>query len=263
MDNTKFKESFVAFKEGGKGGFGLCEKVLHKDSGLILIKKECDAEKIKPKHLKYIRDEASYLQKCKHDYVVKYYHSFDDGGIYYLYMELADKGDLHNYLKRIDHRSKTENKVLKQSKILRILTQMLLALKHIHNCGMMHRDIKDKNTLLYQDGTVKLCDFGISFNVQQSNPSTHIGDKRNIAPEVLKGNYHKEADIWSLGVVLYQLIHLKPFQTLGKMTSRHKVSKIEPRSGIDKELIDIWYGVLLIKSTKNYLSSKNDSMYSK
>jgi serine/threonine protein kinase len=77
---------------------------------------------------------------------------------------------------------------LKFAKIKRIIAQIIVGLKHVHKNGFIHRDIKDGNILMFRDGTIKLCDFGASFNEseKQKEPGSFCGTPKFMAPEVKK-----------------------------------------------------------------------------
>lgn len=87
---------------------------------------------------------------------------------------------------------------------------MLSSVKHLHDRGIVHRDLKPENFLMddtTENAEVKLIDFGLSkrFSEQSEVERMHtvVGTPYYVAPEVLKGNYNKQCDIWSLGVILF------------------------------------------------------------
>jgi len=92
-----------------------------------------------------------------------------------------------------------------------IMEQMLSAVKHLHIHGIVHRDLKPENFLLAtdeEDSEIKLIDFGLSkrFTSEEHHMHTVVGTPFYVAPEVLKGDYNGQCDIWSLGVILYILL---------------------------------------------------------
>ena len=89
------------------------------------------------------------------------------------------------------------------------MRQMLSAIKHLHIHGIVHRDLKPENFLLASDESdseIKLIDFGLSKRFTNKHMHTVVGTPFYVAPEVLKGDYDNQCDIWSLGVILFILL---------------------------------------------------------
>lgn len=107
-------------------------------------------------------------------------------------------------------------KVLTESMAAKYFYQIVTTLVYFHARGITHRDLKDKNILLAEDGTIKICDFGLSdFYSPGQKLTKYCGTQSNAAPEVftLRVPYDPEkADVWSCGVMLYRMITKKlPF----------------------------------------------------
>lgn len=122
-------------------------------------------------------------------------------------MEYADGGDLSDLVKNC----KTKLEHLSEGKILNFFTQMCLAIKHIHDRKIIHRDLKAQNIFLEKNGTIKLGDFGIAKVLEQTvaQANTQVGTPYYISPEIIKGkNYSFATDIWSLGVILFEMCAL-------------------------------------------------------
>ena len=124
-------------------------------------------------------------------------------------MDYADGGDLSMKIKE-------QNGVLfPEDKILDWFTQVCLAIKHIHDRKILHRDIKSQNIFLTKNGQVKLGDFGIAkcLNQAQDKAKTYVGTPYYLSPEIINSQpYGFKSDIWSLGVLLYEMCALKmPF----------------------------------------------------
>merc|ERR1719313_1899945 len=126
-------------------------------------------------------------------------------------MDFADGGDLFKMIDK--HRRKMQK--LSEPKIRRWVTQIMLALKYLHDKHILHRDLKSQNIFLSGSGRVKLGDFGISRVLENTNcfARTSIGTPYYLAPEICQQKpYSWSADIWAVGCVLYELCMLKvPF----------------------------------------------------
>ena len=124
-------------------------------------------------------------------------------------MDFADGGDLNMKIKE------QNGKLFPENKILDWFTQVCLAIKHIHDRKILHRDIKSQNIFLMKNGQVKLGDFGIAKCLNQTidKAKTYVGTPYYLSPEIINSQpYDFKSDIWSLGVLLYEMCALKmPF----------------------------------------------------
>lgn len=117
-------------------------------------------------------------------------------------IELAAGGDLLSYVRK--------RRTLKEDVAKSLFRQLVTALSYCHQKGIVHRDIKLDNLLLTIDGQVKICDFGVSKQIQPGEVMTErCGTPAYIAPEVLqeKGYSGCKSDLWSAGVVLYAMLY--------------------------------------------------------
>ena len=122
-------------------------------------------------------------------------------------MENADDGDLLN---KIQEKQKSHEN-FSEEEVLNIFTQISLALKHSHDRKILHRDLKSANIFLSKGGTVKLGDFGVAGVIEhtKSKKDTQIGTPLYMSPEMLNDEkYDSKSDIWSLGVLLYEMCAL-------------------------------------------------------
>jgi calcium-dependent protein kinase len=109
------------------------------------------------------------------------------------------------------------------------MRQMLSAVKHLHIHGIVHRDLKPENFLLAtneSESEIKLIDFGLSkrFVSKQDHMHTVVGTPFYVAPEVLKGDYDYQCDVWSLGVILFILLcGYPPFEGNSNKDIFHRV----------------------------------------
>ncbi len=155
------------------------------------------------------KNESKAIAVLTHENIVRVYDvSFGDV-IQYIVMEYIDGVSLKEY---IETREEINSKVA-----LQITVQILEALEHAHNKGVIHRDIKPQNIMLLPNGTIKVTDFGIArFSSTDTRTMTDkaIGSVHYIAPEQAKGEFTDgRSDIYSVGVILYEMITGKlPFE---------------------------------------------------
>jgi NIMA (never in mitosis gene a)-related kinase len=119
-------------------------------------------------------------------------------------MEYAEGGDLAQRI----NTAKTQRSSFSEETILDWVTQICLAMKHIHDRKIIHRDIKAQNVFLAKDSSIRLGDFGVAriLDYTVAKAHTQVGTPYYIAPEILKGRaYTNKADIWSLGILIYEL----------------------------------------------------------
>ena len=152
--------------------------------------------------LRRFRNESKAIAVLSHPNIVKVYDvSFGDR-IQYIVMEYIDGITLKQYIEQQGE--------IKWREALYFTVQILRALQHAHEKGIIHRDIKPQNIRLLEDGTIKVTDFGIArFSQAETQTMTDkaIGSVHYIAPEQARGGYiNDKADIYSVGVMLYEML---------------------------------------------------------
>jgi serine/threonine protein kinase len=199
----------------------------------------------------YIIKEAYILTKLDHQNIIKYFEVFESKSpklAFNIVTEYADGGDLSEKIK------KQNNEPFKESEIIDYFTQICLALKHIHEKKIIHRNLKSKNVLFMKNGVVKLGGFG-SFSRAKAFIPKHIAksmidDYNYSSPEILSGKpYNYKSDIWALGVLLYEMMTFKmPFQANCMPMHAIKIMRgsYNPIPMYSKELKDIVSKCLLV-----------------
>lgn len=152
--------------------------------------------------LRRFRNESKAIAVLSHPNIVKVYDvSFGDR-IQYIVMEYIDGITLKQYIEQQGE--------IKWREALYFTVQILRALQHAHEKGIIHRDIKPQNIMLLEDGTINVTDFGIArFSQAETQTMTDkaIGSVHYIAPEQARGGYiNDKADIYSVGVMLYEML---------------------------------------------------------
>ena len=155
------------------------------------------------------KNESKAIALLSHPNIVKVYDVSFGEKLQYIVMEYVDGITLKEYIQK--------QNAITWNDALFFTTQILRALQHAHDKGIVHRDIKPQNIILLSDGSIKVADFGIarfSRSDTKTLTDTAIGSVHYISPEQAKGEFTDEkADIYSVGVVLYEMLAGKvPFE---------------------------------------------------
>ncbi len=158
--------------------------------------------------LRRFRNESKAIALLSHPNIVKIYDVGFTDKVQFIVMEYVDGITLTDYIE--------QQGVLKWRDAVHFTVQILKALQHAHDRGIVHRDIKSSNVMLLSDGTIKVMDFGIArFNRENNKTMSEktIGSVHYISPEQARGDITDErSDIYSVGVALYEMLTgRKPF----------------------------------------------------
>lgn len=158
--------------------------------------------------IRRFRNESKAIALLSHPNIVKIYDVGFTEKLQFIVMEYIDGITLTDYI--------AKEGVLKWKDVVSFTLQILKALQHAHDRGIVHRDIKPQNVMLLSDGTIKVMDFGIArFNRETDKTVSEkaIGSVHYISPEQAKGDVTDErSDIYSLGVMMYEMLTgKKPF----------------------------------------------------
>ncbi|XP_039335082.2 serine/threonine-protein kinase Nek1 isoform X3 [Saimiri boliviensis] len=207
-------EKYVRLQKIGEGSFGKAVLVKSTEDGRQYVIKEINISRMSSKEREESRREVAVLANMKHPNIVQYRESFEENGSLYIVMDYCEGGDL---FKRINAQ---KGVLFQEDQILDWFVQICLALKHVHDRKILHRDIKSQNIFLTKDGTVQLGDFGIArvLNSTVELARTCIGTPYYLSPEICENKpYNNKSDIWALGCVLYELCTLKHAFEAGSM----------------------------------------------
>lgn len=188
-----------------------------------------------------LKRELAILKLVDHPNIVKFYESYEDSKYLHLVMELCTGGDVLERL--LTHGSFSE------AQVASIIRTCLFAVSHLHELDIVHRDLKPENFLYENDSPnaeIKIIDFGMSNRLDRSELHSMVGTPYYLAPEMLSGNYGKECDVWSLGVVMYVFLSgRQPFagECVGQVFERIKDADFDFESqkwaGISSEAKDL------------------------
>ncbi|XP_048186315.1 serine/threonine-protein kinase Nek1 isoform X1 [Perognathus longimembris pacificus] len=207
-------EKYVRLQKIGEGSFGKAVLVKSTEDGRQYVIKEINISKMSSKEREESRREVAVLANMKHPNIVQYRESFEENGSLYIVMDYCEGGDL---FKRINAQ---KGFFFQEDQILDWFVQICLALKHVHDRKILHRDIKSQNIFLTKDGTIQLGDFGIArvLNSTVELARTCIGTPYYLSPEICENKpYNNKSDIWALGCVLYEMCTLKHAFEAGNM----------------------------------------------
>lgn len=207
-------EKYVRLQKIGEGSFGKAVLVKSTEDSRHYVIKEINISRMSGKERQESRREVAVLANMKHPNIVQYKESFEENGSLYIVMDYCEGGDL---FKRINAQ---KGALFQEDQILDWFVQICLALKHVHDRKILHRDIKSQNIFLTKDGTVQLGDFGIArvLNSTVELARTCIGTPYYLSPEICENKpYNNKSDIWALGCVLYELCTLKHAFEAGNM----------------------------------------------
>ena len=236
MNNLNINgEHYDVLERIGSGSFGNVHKGLRRndENGQIVAIKFMSKEKKTERELFALRQELEILSELGHPNIITLFGSKEDKCGFSVVMEFAPGGDLFQML--------AKKKRLAEPDVREIAIQIVDALHYLHMNGVVHRDIKLQNILIGSDGTMKLCDFGFARRINFHNTQTgskatptSTNDKRNdialdyqmrncdllssikgtplyMAPEIMQEKaYDHKIDLWSLGVLLFELVTGKP-----------------------------------------------------
>ncbi|GJP32911.1 hypothetical protein CLOM_g17494 [Closterium sp. NIES-68] len=198
----------------GAGHFGVVRRCKNRATGEVLACKTIPKDRLLTESARDdVRREVAILQSVAgHPGVVQLRTVFEDEREIHLVMELCEGGELFDEVVR--------RKKLPEKEAALIFRQIVSAVAFCHSRGIVHRDLKPENILLHQSSPAngnapqrlaKVADFGLAVQIDRQTKACGVaGSPFYMAPEVLSGEYGFEADVWSLGVVLYVLLSGSP-----------------------------------------------------
>ncbi len=199
-------DEFTVIKTLGSGAFGKVLKVSYKKTRKNYALKVISKERVGSLNLwSQLENEIKILAQCDHPNIIKLYSVFANSENVYLVLELAEGQSLFEKLKKI--------RKFPEKAIASLMKDIINAVAYLHSQSpaILHRDLKPENILICSK-SLKIADFGWS-NTKDDLRNTYCGTPDYFSPEMIKGSGHSEKlDIWTLGVLMYELIHGKaPF----------------------------------------------------
>jgi len=192
----------------GRGAYGSVHKGIEIATGNVVALKIINLDTEDDDVGDIQREVALLTQLRDAPNVTKYYGCYLDGPRVWIVMEYAQGGSVRTLMKACP------DGIVEEKYTVIVVREVLAALAYLHRSGIIHRDIKAANILITAAGKVMICDFGVSalLTTATSKRNTFIGTPYWMAPEVAQAvpNYDTKADIWSLGILIYEMAKGSP-----------------------------------------------------
>ncbi|KAJ3392644.1 3-phosphoinositide dependent protein kinase-1 [Lobulomyces angularis] len=225
------KADFTFKKHIGNGSYSsVYEAVEIRNNKSFAIKVLSKAQMVKEKKTKYVNQEKNILNKLIHPFVIKLYYTFHDEKSLYFVLELAEKGDILGFTRKM---------VSFDLDFARFyIAEILVGVEFIHSKGIIHRDLKPENILLDSNLHIKIADFGtakdLSLETEVNGDQPHkknsfVGTAEYCSPELLNDRaVSVKSDIWAIGCILYQLLCGRPpIKGVNDYFTFQKISAVE------------------------------------
>ncbi|KAF8322194.1 Pkinase-domain-containing protein [Clavulina sp. PMI_390] len=190
----------------GKGTYGSVYKAREVATGNLFALKiiNLDTEDDDVADIQHEVNLLSQLRGGEKHNITMYYGCYLDGPRVWIVMDLASGGSVRTLMKA------TKNNIIEERFTVIVVRECLIAFAFLHRSGVIHRDVKAANVLVTETGRVVVCDFGVSavLGTKDAKRMTFVGTPHWMAPEVITSGarYDSKADIWSLGITIYEMI---------------------------------------------------------
>jgi len=217
---STFAGRYQVIEELGQGGMGKVYKVHDTKIGekiaLKLIRPEAGLDK---KSLERFSNELKLARKIRHKNVCQMFDLGEDQGVRYITMEYVHGEDLRQLIRKVGR--------LSPGQAIAIARQVCDGLEEAHKLSVVHRDLKPQNIMLDDDGNARIMDFGIARSLTGKSitgAGTFIGTPEYMSPEQVEGkDVDQRSDIYSLGVILYEMVAgRRPFDGESALSIAHK-----------------------------------------
>lgn len=248
MSIKQFLEPYEIIKELGKGGFSIVYLAKEKATGRLVAIKVIEKD---DENTTALKTELSIQREFESPYIVNILSYFEDESHFLLVIEYVNGGELFDAI--------VNNGAYSEFDAAKMVQQILIGLKVLHDNNVIHRDLKPENLLISVDDatgetTVKISDFGLAGIFSDEKISQYCGTEGYAAPEIMNNvPYDSSVDIWSLGVIVYILLcGFRPFESddryeLYQQVTSGKVEFPSPEwDDISKEAIDFVSSMLKI-----------------
>jgi len=211
VDNLKtaigyqsFLDFYTVEQDIDEGRFGIVKLGVHKSTGEKVAIKIIKKDKMNDCELEMIKNELDLMKLFRHPNIVRLLDHFENDTYMYIVMENLSGGNITNYLNKM-------NLKITEKQAGKIIHAVAQGVKYMNSFGIIHRDLKPDN-IMFTDSSpnagVKIIDFGLTKTLAPNERVVDgMGTITYVAPEVISRKpYNKEVDVWSIGVILYQLL---------------------------------------------------------
>lgn len=218
----------------GKGAYGSVSKGIHIPTGNVVALKIINLDTADDDVGDIQREVALLTQLRDAPNITQYYGCYMDGPRVWIVMELAQGGSVLSLMKA------SKDNCLEEKFVSVIIREVLIGLSYLHKVPVIHRDMKAANILVTAAGKVMICDFGVSalLATASSKRNTLTGTPYWMAPEVVQAvpAYDTKADIWSLGIMIYEMVKgTPPHSNLDKFKVMDVIPRVKPPRLTDAE----------------------------
>ena len=234
----------------GEGSFSVVQLYEDKKTKIKYAVKKMNIENIEKitKNKNLINTEVNIHGRINHPNIIKLHNYFRIKNNSYLILEYSPNGTLFDII-RSSHG-------LSEIYSFYYFLQTLNAIYFLHLHSIIHRDLKPENLLINEKNIIKLCDFGWSVKLKDNKRTTFCGTVEYMAPEIIKKQeYDETIDIWSLGVLLYELVHsYSPFFSedldVKKIGNNITNNNLKFKDGLSEDYKNLVASLLIKDSTK-------------
>ena len=215
--------NYKIIKTLGEGGMGTVYLAEHELIGRqVAIKSLHSNLTSNEQFILRFRREAKLLASLDHPNIVRLNEYIEHEGRFFLIMEYVDGTELNSYINKVSG-------AIPENKLVILFSKILDAIAYAHKKGMIHRDLKPSNIIITKDEGVKILDFGIAKLVKENKELTksgvQVGTVRYMSPEQVRAQkVDKLTDIYSLGVILYQMaVGKAPYNNISAFDTQLKI----------------------------------------
>ncbi len=213
---------FEIGKPLGNGKFGQVYLAREKKTKYIVALKVMYKSQLAKAGIQHqLRREIEIQSHLRHPNILRMFGYFYDATRVYLILEFAAGGELYKQLQSVKH--------FDEKRTAKYISSLASALDYCHKRNVIHRDIKPENLLIASNGELKIADFGWSIHAPNARRKTLCGTLDYLPPEMVEMKFHNHtADIWSLGVLMYEfLVGTAPFEGVGEQETFKRIKNVD------------------------------------